>query len=72
MEFFIELLLKTIVIFGIVNYAFIAFNNNIFTHLISSKMLLKIIYLLIASCGVFMFYEKVLPDWIKAFNFFAK
>lgn len=72
MKFVIELLFKTLIIFSVVNYAFIAFDNNIYDSLISNKITRNFLYLVIASIGIFMFSQKVLPDWIKAFHYIVK
>jgi len=69
MKFLIELLFKTIIIISVLNYAFMAFDKNLYALLISNKRILKSTYIVITLIGLIMFYNKVLPDWIKEYNY---
>ena len=67
MNKYLELLIKTLIVLGGINYGFMAFGKNLIKSIFNNKNK-KIIYIIIGICSFIMFIVKVLPDYIQLIN----
>jgi|LakMenE01Jun11ns_1017448.scaffolds.fasta_scaffold9875002_2 uncharacterized membrane protein YuzA (DUF378 family) len=67
MNKYLELIIKTLIVLGGINYAFMAFDKNLINSIFNDKNK-EIIYIIIGICSFIMFIVKVLPDYINLIN----